>query len=35
MKKIDHPHIYKVFDVIEGDKSFFLISEYLEGGEFF
>jgi serine/threonine protein kinase len=35
MKKIDHPHIYKVFDVLEYEDTFYLISEYLEGGEFF
>lgn len=35
MKFIDHPNIYKVFDFIEDDKNFYIISEFLEGGEFF
>lgn len=35
MKKIDHPHIYKINEIMEDKKTFHLISEYLEGGELF
>lgn len=35
MKHLDHPHIYKVFDFIEDDRNYYIISEFLEGGELF
>ena len=35
MKKIDHPHIYNIFSIFEDKKTFYLISEFLEGGDFF
>lgn len=32
MKKIDHPNIVKLYDVIEDDKSIMLALEYIQGG---
>jgi len=35
MKLIDHPHLIKLFDVLQTRKYLFLIIEYVEGGELF
>lgn len=32
---LDHPHVVKVFDVIEDDERFMIIMEHLTGGELF
>lgn len=32
MKKLDHPHIVKLYDVIEDDSKIMLAMEYLSGG---
>lgn len=32
---LDHPHVVKVFDVIEDDERYMIIMEYLTGGELF
>lgn len=35
LKGLDHPNIMKIFQVIESKKSFYIICEYLAGGELF
>ena len=35
LKSLDHPHIFKVLEFAEEEKNFFLISEFLEGGDLF
>lgn len=35
MKLIDHPHLIKLYDVLQTRKYLFLIIEYVEGGELF
>lgn len=34
-KKLDHPHIYTVYDFYQDENNYYLVSEYLEGGELF
>ena len=33
--KKDHPNIVKIHEFFEGDKQFFIIMDYLSGGELF
>lgn len=35
MKLIDHPHVLRLFDVLQSSRYLFLILEYAEGGELF
>ena len=35
LKQIDHPFIVQLFDVIEDDEAFYLITEYVEKGSLF
>ena len=35
MKKIDHQNVMKIFEYYEDDKNFYLITEFMEGGELF
>ncbi|XP_028396763.1 serine/threonine-protein kinase Chk2-like isoform X2 [Dendronephthya gigantea] len=35
LKKLDHPCIVKVFDVVDTPESFFIVLELVEGGELF
>ena len=32
LERIDHPHITKVFELIEDKKYFFVVMEYIAGG---
>ena len=31
----DHPHVVKIFEMYEDDKSYYIVSEQLSGGELF
>lgn len=35
IKTLDHPNIYKIFEFYSDDDNYYLITEYLEGGELF
>jgi calcium-dependent protein kinase len=35
LKKLDHPHIIRIFEVFSDEKNFYLITEFCEGGEVF
>ncbi len=35
LKLLHHPHIVKVFDVIEGQEFIYIVMEYAVGGELF
>ena len=35
MKKMKHPHIIKLYQVMQTDKVFYLVTEYVSGGEIF
>lgn len=35
IKTLDHPNIFKTFEFYQDDNNFYLITEYLEGGELF
>jgi len=32
MKMVDHPNIVKLFEFYEDDKTFFIVTEFVEGG---
>lgn len=33
LRKFDHPNILKLFEIYEDSKNYYLVTEYLEGGE--
>ncbi|KAM3147294.1 hypothetical protein pb186bvf_000545 [Paramecium bursaria] len=35
LKNLDHPHIVKLFELYQDDGSYYLVTEYLQGGELF
>jgi serine/threonine protein kinase len=35
MKKLKHPNIIKLYQVIDTDDTLFLVTEYVPGGEIF
>jgi calcium-dependent protein kinase len=35
LRELDHPNIVKVLEFYQNDKYFFIVTEYLEGGELF
>ena len=35
LKLLNHPHIIKVFDIIETTESIYIVMEHAEGGELF
>ena len=35
MKKLKHPHIIKLYQVMQTDKMLYLVTEYVQGGEIF
>lgn len=35
IKDLDHPNIFKIFEFYQDSNNFYLITEYLEGGELF
>ena len=35
IKTLDHPNIFKIYEFYSDDDKFYLITEYLEGGELF
>ncbi|CAG9321435.1 unnamed protein product [Blepharisma stoltei] len=35
LRELDHPNIMKIYEVIESRKSYYIVSEYLSGGELF
>lgn len=35
IKKIDHPHIYTVYAFYHDSENYYILSEYLKGGELF
>lgn len=35
IRKFDHPNIYKIYEFFQDSKNFYLISEFLAGGELF
>lgn len=35
LKQLDHPHIIKLYEIIESDERIYLIMEYAAGGELF
>ena len=35
IKNLDHPNIFKIYEFYQDQNNFYLISEYLEGGELF
>lgn len=35
LKTVDHPHIVKIYEVIEDEKNYHIVTELLTGGELF
>lgn len=35
LQKLDHPHIYTIMDFYQDSQNYFIVSEYLQGGELF
>lgn len=35
IKTLDHPNIFKIYEFFNDEDKYFLITEYLEGGELF
>lgn len=35
LKQIDNPHIIKIFELWQDDVYYYIITEYLEGGELY
>lgn len=35
IKTLDHPNIFKIYEFYQDQENFYLITEYLEGGELF
>jgi calcium-dependent protein kinase len=35
LKEIDHPNIVKLYELYQDDNNYYLITEFLEGGELF
>lgn len=35
LKDLDHPHIFTIFEYFEDESSYYLVSEFLSGGELF
>ena len=35
IKELDHPNIFKIFEFYSDKKNYYLVTEYLEGGELF
>jgi calcium-dependent protein kinase len=35
LKNLDHPHIVKLYELYQDTTSYYLITEYLSGGELF
>jgi calcium-dependent protein kinase len=35
LKKLDHPNIVKIYEFYEDKDNFYLITEFIEGGELF
>jgi calcium-dependent protein kinase len=35
LKNLDHPHIVKLFELFQDAQNYYLITEYLSGGELF
>ena len=35
VKKLDHPNIFKIFEFYKDKLNYYLITEFLEGGELF
>jgi calcium-dependent protein kinase len=35
MQKLDHPNILKVYEMFEDSKNFYIIEEFISGGELF
>ena len=35
LKEIDHPNIVKIIEYYESQRSLYIVTEYLEGGELF
>lgn len=35
LKNLDHPHIVKLYELFQDTQNYYLITEYLSGGELF
>jgi calcium-dependent protein kinase len=35
LKNLDHPHIVKLYELYQDQTNYFLVTEYLSGGELF
>jgi calcium-dependent protein kinase len=35
LKNLDHPHIVKLYELYQDETNYYLITEYLSGGELF
>ena len=35
LKNLDHPHIVKLYELYQDAQNYYLITEYLSGGELF
>lgn len=35
LKQLDHPHIVKIYEFYQDKLNFYLITEFIEGGELF
>jgi len=33
LEKTDHPHITRVFEILEDDRNFYVVMEFLKGGD--